>query len=276
MRTYVVTGSASGIGAATREILEARGDRVVGVDLRDADLMVDLANPHDRATLYDQVRAAGVNVVDGVLPAAGLSAGLATASKVLAVNYFGAVSTVVQLAGLLAASSAPRVCMISSIGLISRPNDTLTSLCIAGDENAALAQLADDDTWIYERSKRAISAWVRINGVALDWLDRGILINAIAPGLVATKMSERIIDSPEILAELFETYPHPLGVGRATDIAHLASFLLSAENAFMAGQTIFVDGGHEAICGPVELPLRPVLPTKTSSNIAKTRPAANK
>ncbi len=41
MKTTVITGSASGIGAATRARLEATGDRVIGVDLRDADILAD-------------------------------------------------------------------------------------------------------------------------------------------------------------------------------------------------------------------------------------------
>ena len=50
MRTTVVTGAASGIGAAVRARLEAAGDRVVGVDLRDAEVTADLACPEGRAT----------------------------------------------------------------------------------------------------------------------------------------------------------------------------------------------------------------------------------
>ncbi len=57
-RTYVVTGSASGIGAATAARLQASGHRVVGVDLRDADVIADLATKKGRRTLVDQVRAA--------------------------------------------------------------------------------------------------------------------------------------------------------------------------------------------------------------------------
>ena len=46
MRTFVVTGSASGIGGATRARLVARGDRVIGVDIRDADVQVDRRQMH--------------------------------------------------------------------------------------------------------------------------------------------------------------------------------------------------------------------------------------
>ena len=54
-RTTVVTGSASGMGAATRELLEADGQRVIGVDLRDAEVVADLATPEGRAAAVAEV-----------------------------------------------------------------------------------------------------------------------------------------------------------------------------------------------------------------------------
>ena len=44
-RTVVVTGSASGMGAATAARLEAAGQRVIGIDLRDAEIIADLGSP---------------------------------------------------------------------------------------------------------------------------------------------------------------------------------------------------------------------------------------
>ncbi|CAM3070881.1 hypothetical protein H7J50_19420 [Mycobacterium intermedium] len=44
-RTVVVTGSLSGLGRATKEALEAEGVHVIGVDLRDADIIADLSEP---------------------------------------------------------------------------------------------------------------------------------------------------------------------------------------------------------------------------------------
>ena len=48
-RTVVVTGSASGMGAATKARLEADGQRVIGVDIRDADVFADLGSADGRA-----------------------------------------------------------------------------------------------------------------------------------------------------------------------------------------------------------------------------------
>src|SRR5690606_18906605 len=55
MRTIVVTGSASGMGAATRAALEADGDRVIGVDLRDAEVVADLSIAEGRRAAVEAV-----------------------------------------------------------------------------------------------------------------------------------------------------------------------------------------------------------------------------
>jgi len=49
MRNVVISGSASGIGLATKEKLESEGDRVVGIDVRNADVIADLSTPNGRA-----------------------------------------------------------------------------------------------------------------------------------------------------------------------------------------------------------------------------------
>ena len=54
-RTYVVTGAASGIGAATADLLKSRGNTVIGVDIRDTDIIADLTTEEGRGGLADAV-----------------------------------------------------------------------------------------------------------------------------------------------------------------------------------------------------------------------------
>jgi NAD(P)-dependent dehydrogenase (short-subunit alcohol dehydrogenase family) len=56
-RRYVIKGTASGIGQATKRLLEAKGARVIGVDIRDADVIADLTTEAGRLALVDQVRS---------------------------------------------------------------------------------------------------------------------------------------------------------------------------------------------------------------------------
>lgn len=54
MRTYVVTGAASGIGAAATELIRERGHKVIGVDLRDTDVATDLSTQEGRKSAIKQ------------------------------------------------------------------------------------------------------------------------------------------------------------------------------------------------------------------------------
>lgn len=78
--------------------------------------------------------------------------------------------------------------------------------------------------------------------LAVDWADKGIHVNAIAPSYVATKLTEALWTDPEFDAWVRRRTP----LGRwATpeDIAWPAVFLASPAADFITGQVIFVDGG---------------------------------
>lgn len=100
-RTYLITGSASGIGAATAALVESRGGRVIRCDLHDADIEVDLSTAEGRKTLTE--RAAEAGTIDAVLAVAG-----GGHRGIVQTNYFGAVATLDGLRPLMARSGAPR------------------------------------------------------------------------------------------------------------------------------------------------------------------------
>ena len=71
-RLVVVTGAASGIGAAVAAMLRARGDRVLGVDLKDAEVCADLSTAEGRASAVEAVlEQQSGGVVDGLVTCAG-------------------------------------------------------------------------------------------------------------------------------------------------------------------------------------------------------------
>jgi len=59
MANVIISGSASGIGMATREKLESQGDRIIGIDIRDAEIIADLSTPEGREHLCDHSRDDG-------------------------------------------------------------------------------------------------------------------------------------------------------------------------------------------------------------------------
>ena len=110
-RIVVVTGSASGMGAATRARLEADGQRVVGVDLRDAEVVADLGTPDGRPGRGRRAsRELAGGSIDGLVTWAGV-AGLTErppGSLLVSVNYFGTVALLEGLRPLLAAGDRAR------------------------------------------------------------------------------------------------------------------------------------------------------------------------
>ena len=73
MRTYVVTGAASGIGKATKELLEGRGERVIGVDLQGTDISADIATREGRSALAEAVAAHAPDGIDAIVAVAGVA-----------------------------------------------------------------------------------------------------------------------------------------------------------------------------------------------------------
>lgn len=250
MRTIVVTGSASGIGRAAADLLGQRGERVVGVDLRDADVAVDLAGPAGRLALVEHVRA----LTDGRLDAVVANAGLATQSPAdVAVNYFGTVATLEGLRPLLAGSAAPRAVATASMASLMATDAELVDLCLAGDEPGALARAAklveaELSHLVYASTKAALCRWLRRNAPLAPWAGAAIPLNAIAPGVVETPMVAPFLATDEQRAALAAQVPMPLNGFMDADVpARLIAWLVSEENTHLCGQVVFVDGGSDAV-----------------------------
>jgi NAD(P)-dependent dehydrogenase (short-subunit alcohol dehydrogenase family) len=248
-RTVLVTGSASGIGAATKELLEAAGARVIGVDLNETDIVADLRKTDERARTL--VAVAGlVDALDAVVICAGItgSSGEHDAASVIRVNFFGAIETLVGLRPLLQKAQAPRAALVTSTASVLHEWDALVvEMCLGGDEERAVDLAGSDAPRAYASSKRALARWVRRMAPMAEWAGAGIPLNAVAPGIVATPMTAYRFATAERRAEMRERDPQPLGIGEPAHVASLLAWLTSPANAFATGQVIFVDGGKEAL-----------------------------
>jgi 3-oxoacyl-[acyl-carrier protein] reductase len=86
---------------------------------------------------------------------------------------------------------------------------------------------------------------------AATYASRGLRVNCIAPGLVATALSEKITTNPSAAA--FSTALHPLGrLGQPNDVGAVAGLLLSDDASWITGQVFGVDGGLATIKTKVE------------------------
>jgi NAD(P)-dependent dehydrogenase (short-subunit alcohol dehydrogenase family) len=251
-RTIVVTGAASGIGAETARQLEAGGDTVLRVDLREGDVTGDLGDPDgvDRVAAEIAERTGGR--LDGLVANAGVSAPSELSVKI---NYLGTVRLIEALRPLLAAGSAPRVSVTSSAATLQQNDPQLVDLLLAGDSEAAIArgaELAAQGPQIgyanYSSSKRAISRWIRRVAPTPEYAGAGISINAVGPGQVRTGMTKELFASEEGRKQAADAMPTPYnGIADPEHIAAVHVFLVSAANARMTGQVLFADGGFDAL-----------------------------
>jgi NAD(P)-dependent dehydrogenase (short-subunit alcohol dehydrogenase family) len=243
VRTICVTGAAGGIGSATCARLEKDGCRVIGVDVRDADVQADLSTVAGRAAMVEGVTRACDGVLDGLVAGAGL---MGEQPLVMAVNYFGAVATLEGLRPLLARGSDASAIAISSNSTTVTPNipADLVDVLLAGDEPAALAALQGREFFAYMASKLALAHWVRRNAVTEAWIGAGIRLNAIAPGLIETPMTANDLD---FIMNLGDVFPVPIArPGRPEEVANALAFLLSPEASLFVGSVVFLDGGSDA------------------------------
>lgn len=245
----LVTGAASGIGAATAALLAARGAHVTAVDvdaealarsvaaIREAGgsadpVVADLSDPESVQKLI----AAQTERLDQVALCAGIYLAtpadgpdyLAAYRRVLEVNATSAIQLLLGLAPRLRESATPRAVTISSIHAMS------------GEAGSSA----------YAASKGALVAATR--ALAVELAPDGILVNSIAPGFIDTAMAVRPDgtnehDSEEFLATYVERGKLPLRrPGTAEEVAEAAGFLLSPANGYITGHVLVVDGGLTA------------------------------
>jgi NAD(P)-dependent dehydrogenase (short-subunit alcohol dehydrogenase family) len=255
VRVAAITGSASGIGAAVRDVLETAGWRVIGVDLAGQEVEADLSTPEGRldavAAVLERAPRHSVTdepVLDAVVACAGLGPQVPNRQSLVSVNYFGAVAVLDGLLPALSASPASAAVAIcsNSISVTPMPDLRLVELMVAGDETAALELAPElDGPTVYAMTKLALGRALRAR--VQPWADHHVRLNLVAPGPVQTPLYQGTLDDP-VLGPLVDMLPVPMG--RPSDpyeIAAPIAFLLSADAAMIHGSVLFVDGGSDAL-----------------------------
>lgn len=249
MSTVVVTGSASGIGAACAARLRSDGHKIIGVDLHDADVIADLSTVQGRRSAIDAVIDRSGGSIAGLVTCAGL-AGMPNrpGSLLVAVNYFGTVELLEGLRPALSGGAAVAISSNSSTVQPGVPMDVVDA-CLSGEvERAAAAADATPggSIAVYPATKMAVARWVRRHAPRRAWIGSGIRLNAVAPGLIRTPMTDELRSDP-LLGPALDLFPVPMGrPGRAEEVAAVVSFLLGPDASLVAGSILFADGGTDA------------------------------
>ncbi len=249
MKRVLVTGAASGIGAACTDVLAREGWDVVRVDLHAADGIVPL-DVTDEAG-WERVMAT-FGPLDGLITCADIrtrsmivDTSLDDWERHLRVNVTGTWLAIrAFLCGIPRGDVTPRaIVTIASVNATIAVPGQAHDVASKGAIASVNATIAVPGQAHYVASKGAIASLTR--AVALEGAPLGVRANAIAPGPIDTPMAGERLADPEQVSWL--TGRVPLGrVGQPEEIGELAEFLLSARASYISGEVIYADGGWAA------------------------------
>ncbi|MBK9139419.1 MAG: SDR family oxidoreductase [Verrucomicrobia bacterium] len=261
-KVIVIMGGTSGLGLSAAKAFLAAGARVVAVG-------------HDDTTSAAAKEALGANAV--VLTADATDPKTAVAAVNVATGNFGALHALYHVAGgsgrrfgdgplhEVTDEGWEQTVRLNLDSVFWSNRAAVTQFLKQGGGGAVLnlsSVLAFSpapshfSTHAYATAKAAIIGLT--TSAAAYYAPRNIRFNALAPGLVATPMSQRAQGDPAIMSYVRAKQPLDGGrIGRPEDLDAAAVFLLSDESRFVTGQVLAVDGGwsvSEGIATPAEAP----------------------
>jgi meso-butanediol dehydrogenase/(S,S)-butanediol dehydrogenase/diacetyl reductase len=241
-KVVIVTGAASGIGAATARRFAVEGASVVLVDLDRAGVEEVAAQlPGAVAEVVDltdeqQVETLIAEVVEelGQLDVLVNNAGVVVTGDIA--------STSTEQWRKVMAADVDAVFFASRAAL---PHLARTRGCIVNTSSVSGIR-GDWQQAAYDAAKGAVSNLTR--AMALDHGADGIRVNAVAPGVVRTGMTEGAFEDDETMAKHVERIPLRRG-GEPEDVADVIAFLAGEDARFVTGVVLPVDGGVSASNG---------------------------
>ena len=246
-KSAVVTGAANGIGRATASVFAAEGVRLVVTDI-DGDGL---------EAIRDELRDQGAEIETVV----GDVSQDADAHRMIdaAVERYGRLDILVANAGVIplgaitesTAEDWDRVMSIDGRGMFLTCKYAIEAMLKTGggaivclSSISGVAGQARQST--YGPAKFAASGLTK--HLAVEWADKGIRVNAVAPGTIRTEAVRRLPDQPggaEYVSEIIKN--HPMGrLGEPEEVAKAIAFLASDDASFITGAILAVDGGYLA------------------------------
>jgi NAD(P)-dependent dehydrogenase (short-subunit alcohol dehydrogenase family) len=249
-KTVVVSGAASGIGAAAFKLLKSAGVNVIGVDIQppamdctDRFIQMDQGdfNSIDQAVSQMPSDLGGLLNIAGVAPQANMSA-----SKLLLINFYGLRYFTEKMHGKLHKDAAI-VNLSSGSGMGWRENMPLVKQAFKLSDAAAVTEFCEQhqisnqgmaNNAAYPLSKQLLIAWT---ATAFKlWHEYGVRINAVAPAAVSTPILDDFLAN---FGEESANRMRSIGASTAEEIADIALMLLDSRYKWINGTTIPAERG---------------------------------
>jgi NAD(P)-dependent dehydrogenase (short-subunit alcohol dehydrogenase family) len=246
-KSAVITGAAFGIGRATAEAFVREGARLIATDIQEGPLLA----------LADELRQDGAEVETVV----GDVAVEEDARRMIAsaADRFGRLDVLVANAGVIPLGDATEttagdwdnVMAIDGRGMFLTCKFAIEAMVPTG--GGAIVCLSSISGLAGQKRQAAYGpakfvATGLTKHLAVEWADRGIRVNAVAPGTIRTDRVKQFPDEPggaEYLAEIERM--HPMGrIGEPAEVASVIVFLASDDASFVTGTVVPVDGGYLA------------------------------
>lgn len=243
-KVAVVTGAASGIGAAIARALAADGAKVLVADL-DPEGADDVARAIQASG--GTARAHEVNVADAVEVEAMVEAARSAFGGLhLAVNNAG-IGGPAALTGEYPLDGWRKVIDINLNGVFYGMRYQLPAIVASGggaivNMASILGSVGFATASAYVAAKHAVVGLTKV--AAIEYAKHGVRINSIGPGFIDTPLLSKHLDEAAltVIRGL-----HPVGrLGTSEEVAALTAFLLSDEASFITGSYHLVDGGYVA------------------------------
>ncbi|CAN5227364.1 SDR family oxidoreductase [soil metagenome] len=246
-KSAVITGAASGIGRATAELFAREGARLVMTDIAGEPLLV----------LAEQLRHAGTEV-ETVIGDVSVETDARRMIEA-AVDRFGRLDVLVANAGIIplgdalevSAAGWDEVMAIDGRGMFLTCKFAIEAMLATGGGAivclSSISGVAGQKRQAAYGPAKFIATGLTMH-LAVEWADRGIRVNAVAPGTIRTERVKQIPEEPggaQYLAEIEQR--HPMGrLGEPAEVASAIVFLASDDASFITGVVLPVDGGYLA------------------------------
>lgn len=242
-KVAIITGGASGIGAATVEAFCKEGAKVVIADLNDAGkILSDKLNKQGYQTAFFKIDVTNIEQNRELI--------------IFADQTFGGLDIVFANAGV-ASDTGPadktsfeawKLCVDVNLNAVFTLDKLAIEYWLAKDQAGVIVNCGSIHSWVgksgisgYSATKGAVKLLTQT--LAIDYAAKGIRVNAVSPGYIDTPFLSKV--PKQVMDEIIKL--HPIGrLGRAEEVANAVLFLASDKASFINGVSLLVDGGYVA------------------------------